>query len=227
MPLTSHLLLDMLYAAGLPKGVVNMVTAEKEEAEVLLRHPAVRGVSFVGTTPVGKHVFGIAASNGKRVQAQTQARQRHALGVLRRLRRAHRPEIISSTFGCRTRSAWPSPRTGGSRCRVADEFVALMKQFALESASWAPPTTRGRSSARSSRRPISSPSCARTTRASREGATLVLDGRGPRRPGFEGGHFVGPTIFDDVTPEMSCGQEEAKILLRSSASPASKRASRS
>ena len=57
VPLTSHMLLDMLYEAGLPKGVVNMVTAEKEEAEVLLKHPAVRGVSFVGTTPVGKHVY--------------------------------------------------------------------------------------------------------------------------------------------------------------------------
>ena len=57
VPLTSHLLLDMLYEAGLPKGVVNMVTAEKEEAEVLLKHPAVRGVSFVGTTPVGKHIY--------------------------------------------------------------------------------------------------------------------------------------------------------------------------
>ncbi len=57
VPLTSHLLLDLLYEAGLPKGVVNMVTAEKEQAEVLLRHPAVRGVSFVGSTPVGKHVY--------------------------------------------------------------------------------------------------------------------------------------------------------------------------
>ncbi len=57
VPLTSHMLLDMLYEAGLPKGVVNMVTAEKEEAEVLLKHPAVRGVSFVGTTPVGKHIY--------------------------------------------------------------------------------------------------------------------------------------------------------------------------
>src|SRR5512136_200765 len=49
VPLTSHMLLDMLYEAGLPKGVVNMVTAEKEQAEVLLKHPAVRGVAFVGT----------------------------------------------------------------------------------------------------------------------------------------------------------------------------------
>ena len=99
VPLTSHLLLDMLYECGLPKGVVNMVTAEKEQAEVLLKHPAVRGVSFVGTTPVGKHVYSIAAAHGKRVQAQTQAKN-HGL-VLRdaSLERAARG-IINSTFGC-------------------------------------------------------------------------------------------------------------------------------
>ena len=90
VPLTSHMLLDMLYEAGLPKGVVNMVTAEKEEAEVLLKHPAVRGVSFVGTTPVGKHIYSIAAAHGKRVQAQTQAKN-HGLVLTRRLARARRP----------------------------------------------------------------------------------------------------------------------------------------
>ena len=130
VPLTSHLLLDMLYEAGLPKGVVNMVTAEKEEAEVLLKHPAVRGVSFVGTTPVGKHVYGIAASHGKRVQAQTQAKNHGLVLKDASLERAARG-IINSTFGC-----------AGMRCMalpvcvvenaVADEFVALMKQFATE-----------------------------------------------------------------------------------------------
>ena len=84
VPLTSHMLLDMLYEVGLPKGVVNMVTAEKEQAEVLLKHPAVRGVSFVGTTPVGKHVYSIAAAHGKRVQAQTQAKN-HGLVLSGRL----------------------------------------------------------------------------------------------------------------------------------------------
>ena len=123
VPLTSHLLLDMLYEAGLPKGVVNMVTAEKEEAEVLLKHPAVRGVSFVGTTPVGKHIYSIAAAHGKRVQAQTQAKNHGLVLADASLERSARG-IINSTFGC-----------AGMRCMalpvcvvenaVADEFVAL------------------------------------------------------------------------------------------------------
>jgi malonate-semialdehyde dehydrogenase (acetylating) / methylmalonate-semialdehyde dehydrogenase len=206
VPLTSHLLLDMLYAAGLPKGVVNMVTAEKEEAEVLLKHPAVRGVVFVGTTPVGKHVYSIAAAHGKRVQAQTQAKN-HGL-VLRdaSLERAARG-IINSTFGC-----------AGMRCMalpvivveeaVADEFVALMKKFAQErvmGAAYDAKTELG---------PVVSEAHQQSVmrwidKGVEEGADLILDGRGVKVPGFEGGHFVGPTIFDNVTPEMSCGWEEA------------------
>ena len=206
VPLTSHMLLDMLYEAGLPKGVVNMVTAEKEEAEVLLKHPAVRGVSFVGTTPVGKHIYGIAASHGKRVQAQTQAKN-HGL-VLRdaSLERAARG-IINSTFGC-----------AGMRCMalpvcvvenaVADEFVAYMKKFAQErvvGAAYDPKTELG---------PVVSEAHQKSVmgwidKAIEEGADLVLDGRDIVVPGLEGGHFVGPTIFDNVTEDMLCGREEA------------------
>ena len=206
VPLTSHMLLDMLYEAGLPKGVVNMVTAEKEEAEVLLKHPAVRGVSFVGTTPVGKHIYSIAAAHGKRVQAQTQAKNHGLVLKDASLERSARG-IINSTFGC-----------AGMRCmalpvcvvedEVADEFVALMKQFASErvvGAAYDPATELGPV--------VSAAHQASVTRwidkAVEEGATLVLDGRDIVVPGLEGGHFVGPTIFDHVTPEMTCGWEEA------------------
>ncbi len=206
VPLTSHMLLDMLYEAGLPKGVVNMVTAEKEEAEVLLKHPAVRGVSFVGTTPVGKHIYSIAAAHGKRVQAQTQAKNHGLVLKDASLERAARG-IINSTFGC-----------AGMRCmalpvcvvenEVADEFVALMKQFAQErtvGAAYDPSTELG---------PVVSAAHAASVKrwidkGIEEGAELVLDGRDLVVPGLEGGHFVGPTIFDHVTPEMSCGWEEA------------------
>ena len=206
VPLTSHLLLDMLYEAGLPKGVVNMVTAEKEEAEVLLKHPAVRGVSFVGTTPVGKHIYSIAAAHGKRVQAQTQAKNHGLVLKDASLERAARG-IINSTFGC-----------AGMRCmalpvcvvenEVADEFVALMKQFAQErtvGAAYDPSTELG---------PVVSAAHAASVKrwidkGIEEGAELVLDGRDLVVPGLEGGHFVGPTIFDHVTPEMTCGWEEA------------------
>jgi len=186
--------------------VLHMVTAEKEEAEVLLKHPAVRGVSFVGTTPVGKHIYSIAAAHGKRVQAQTQAKN-HGL-VLRdaSLERAARG-IINSTFGC-----------AGMRCMalpvcvvenaVADEFVDYMKRFAEErivGAAYDPRTELG---------PVVSAAHQASVKrwidkGVEEGATLVLDGRDLVVPGYENGHFVGATIFDNVTPEMSCGWQEA------------------
>ena len=206
VPLTSHMLLDMLYAAGLPKGVVNMVTAEKEQAEVLLKHPAIRGVSFVGTTPVGKHIYSIAAAHGKRVQAQTQAKNHGLVLKDASLERAARG-IINSTFGC-----------AGMRCmalpvcvvenEVADEFVALMKRFAQERVvgpAYDPETELG---------PVVSEAHQLSVKrwidkGVEEGAELVLDGRDLVVPGYENGHFVGATIFDHVTPEMTCGWEEA------------------
>ena len=206
VPTSSIRLLELLLEAGLPKGVVNMVTAEKEQAEVLLKHPAVRGVSFVGTTPVGKHIYSIAAAHGKRVQAQTQAKN-HGL-VLRdaSLERSARG-IINSTFGC-----------AGMRCMalpvcvvenaVADEFVAYMKKFAEER------VVGAAYDARTELGPVVSAAHQQSVKrwidkGVEEGATLVLDGRDVKVPGLEGGHCVGPTIFDHVTPEMSCGWEEA------------------
>ena len=227
VPLTSHLLLDMLYEAGLPKGVVNMVTAEKEEAEVLLKHPAVRGVSFVGTTPVGKHIYSIAAAHGKRVQAQTQAKN-HGL-VLRdaSLERAARG-IINSTFGC-----------AGMRCMalpvcvvenaVADEFVALMKKFAEErivGAAYDPKTELGPVVFAAHQESV----MGWIDKGIEEGADA-----GPRRPttrpvpGLEDGHFVGATIFDNVSPrhESAAAKKPLAPCLHQARRQTSKRASRS
>jgi malonate-semialdehyde dehydrogenase (acetylating)/methylmalonate-semialdehyde dehydrogenase len=186
-----------------------MVTAEKEEAEVLLKHPAVRGVSFVGSTPVGKHVYGIAASHGKRVQAQTQAKNHGLVLADASLERAARG-IINSTFGC-----------AGMRCMalpvcvvedsVADEFVALMKKFAMERAV-------GDATDQSTELgPVVSEAHKKFVtkwieKGIEEGAELILDGRNVNDQlpvELQGGHFVGPTIFDHVTEDMECGREES------------------
>ncbi len=71
-------LAELWREAGLPKGVLNVVTAGRNEAEILLKHPDIRGVSFVGSTQVGKHIYKTAAAHGKRVQALTEAKN-HAL----------------------------------------------------------------------------------------------------------------------------------------------------
>jgi len=78
VPQTSMRITELWYEAGLPKGVLNMVTTSRNEAEILLEHPDIVGVSFVGSTKVGHHIYATAAANGKRVQALTEAKN-HAL----------------------------------------------------------------------------------------------------------------------------------------------------
>jgi malonate-semialdehyde dehydrogenase (acetylating)/methylmalonate-semialdehyde dehydrogenase len=99
VPQSAMRMLELLHQAGLPRGVVNLVTCSRNEADLLLSHPDVKGVSFVGSTSVGLHIYKTAAANGKRVQALTEAKN-HALVlkdcVLERTVRG----IINSTYGC-------------------------------------------------------------------------------------------------------------------------------
>jgi malonate-semialdehyde dehydrogenase (acetylating) / methylmalonate-semialdehyde dehydrogenase len=203
--MSSVRLLELLQEAGLPRGVVNMVTSGRAEADILLTHPDVRGVSFVGSTPVGRDVYSRAAAHGKRVQAQTEAKNHGIVLKDASLERAARG-IINSTFGC-----------AGMRCMalpaicvedsVADEFVDYLVRFAKErvmGCAYDPQTELGPV--------VSAEHKAFITgwidRGIEEGAELVLDGRGASVPGYEGGFFVGATIFDNVKPGMSSGDEE-------------------
>ena len=74
VPQSSMRLMELWHEAGLPAGVLNVITAGRNEAEILLRHPDIAGVSFVGSTKVGLHIYSTASANGKRVQALTEAK---------------------------------------------------------------------------------------------------------------------------------------------------------
>src|SRR5208283_890051 len=74
VPRTSMRIMELWAEAGLPRGVLNLVTCSRAEAEILLTHPDVKGISFVGSTSVGKHIYATAAAHGKRVQALTEAK---------------------------------------------------------------------------------------------------------------------------------------------------------
>ncbi len=204
-PTSGVRLLDLLYEAGLPKGVVNMVTCSRIQAETMMTHPLVRGVSFVGSTSVGKHVYSIAAAHGKRVQAQTEAKN-HGLVLADASLERVAAGIINSTFGC-----------AGMRCMalpvcvvedsVADEFIGYMKRFAEErivGCAYDPETELGPVVSAEHQAFVKS----WITKGVEEGAELILDGRDVVVPGFEGGFFVGPTIFDHVTEEMAIGRDE-------------------
>jgi malonate-semialdehyde dehydrogenase (acetylating) / methylmalonate-semialdehyde dehydrogenase len=204
-PQTAIRVLELLIEAGLPEGVVNVVTCSNTEAELLLKHPDIRGISYVGSTPVGRHIYATAAANGKRVQALCGAKN-HGL-VLRdaALERAALG-IINSTFGC-----------AGMRCMAlpslcvedvcADEFISYLVKFARQrkvGCAYHPETELG---------PVVSVERKESiiqwiNKGVEEGAELILDGRNVVVPGFENGHFVGPTIFDHVKPGMSVGDCE-------------------
>jgi len=204
-PMTSNRMLQLAIEAGLPRGVINWVTCNRTEADILLRHPDVRGISFVGSTQVGQYVYSTAAANGKRAQCLTEAKN-HALVLRDAPLEAAARRIINSTYGC-----------AGMRCMalpalcvedvIADEFVDILTKFAKElkiGCAYDPPTELGPVVSDDHKKFV----CGWIDKAEQEGAQLILDGRKIIVPGFEGGHFVGPTIFDYVKPGMSCGDEE-------------------
>lgn len=204
-PLTAYRMLELLIEAGMPAGVVNLVTCSRKEAELLLTHPHVKGVSFVGSTPVGKHVYTTAAAHGKRVQAQCEAKN-HALILADAPIERAVAGIINSSFGCAGMRCMALPALCVEES-IADEFVQqLLKQIAVHTVGCAydPATKLG---------PLVTAEHKQFVldwieKGVQEGAKLVLDGRGVTVPGFEKGFFVGHTIFDYVTSEMSIGTSE-------------------
>lgn len=126
-PLTSMRMLELFYEeAGFPKGIVNLVTCSHHEADILLTDPRVKAVTFVGTTRVGKEIYSKAAANGKRVQAQCEAKN-HALVLEDANLENTASAVLNSAFGC-----------SGMRCMalpvvcvqesIADQFVDLIKK---------------------------------------------------------------------------------------------------
>ena len=205
VPQTAMRMLELLIEAGLPKGVVNLVTCSRTEANLLMAHPDIRGISYVGSTSVGLHIYSTAAANGKRVQALTEAKN-HAL-VLRDapLERTARG-IINSSFGC-----------AGQRCMalpvivvedaIADELVSYLVRFAKElviGPAYEKESQLGPLVSEGQKKFVVD--C--ITKGVEEGTVLVLDGRNVVVPGSEKGYYVGPTILDHVKPGMSCGDDE-------------------
>lgn len=205
-PLTSMRIMELFYnEGGFPKGVVNLITCDNEEAELLITDERVKAITFVGTTKTGKYIYSVAAANGKRVQAQCEAKN-HALVLEDCDLESATNAIINSTYGC-----------AGMRCMalpvivvqesIADKFVALLKKKAQAlkvGCAYDPETKLG---------PVVSAKHKESVlnwiqKGIDEGAELVLDGRDIKVPGFENGFFVGPTILDHVTPDMSVGNCE-------------------
>lgn len=205
VPQTSIRMLELLIEAGLPKGVVNLVTCSRVEADSLLTNPKVKGVTFVGSTSVGLHIYSTAAGAGKRVQALCEAKN-HALVMEDCVLERTVAGIINSTYGCAGQRCMALPVVCVQES-IADEFIALLKKKAMElklGAAYLPESQLGPLVSAAQKESVE----AAIARGVAEGAELVLDGRNVKVAGCEGGYFVGPTIFDNVKPEHSVGNDE-------------------
>ncbi len=204
-PMTCMRIAQLYKEAGIPDGVLNVVTCSRSEAELLLSNPAVKGVTFVGSTSVGKHVYATAAAAGKRVQALCEAKN-HALVLKDAPITRTAAGIINSAFGCAGERCMALPAIVVEE-EIADalveELVRLCKQQKIGPA-YDKETRLGPVVSAQHKKFVTDWIDA----GEASGAKLVLDGRNCVVPGYENGFYVGHTIFDCVTPEMEIGDRE-------------------
>ncbi|TMI04402.1 MAG: CoA-acylating methylmalonate-semialdehyde dehydrogenase [Betaproteobacteria bacterium] len=204
-PTLSLRMAELLKEAGVPDGVFNVIHGDKEAVDAILKHPGIRAVSFVGSTPIAKYIYETGTAHGKRVQALGGAKH-HAV-VLPDANLAFAAEaLIGAAYG-----------SAGERCMAVSVVVAVgeagdpLRDLLAERAR--------RIAVGPGDRPESEMgpviTCAARDRivglidrGVAEGAALVVDGRKPGIAGHENGFFVGPTLFDRTTPEMAIYREE-------------------
>jgi malonate-semialdehyde dehydrogenase (acetylating)/methylmalonate-semialdehyde dehydrogenase len=204
-PMTSMRCAELWQEAGLPEGVLNVVTCSRNEAEWFLKHPDVRGVTFVGSTSVGLHIYGTAAAHGKRVQALCEAKNHGLVLEDAALERTARG-IINSSFGCAGERCMALPAIVAQES-IADRLVELLSQYARElkiGPAYEKDSQLGPVVTEAHRQFV----LRWIDKGIQEGAKLVLDGRKVTVDGYEKGFYIGPTIFDHVKPDMTIGDEE-------------------
>jgi len=204
-PSTSQLAAELLAAAGLPGGVLNVVHGDKVAVDAILEHPDIAAVSFVGSTPVARHIYETGTANGKRVQALGGAKN-HMVVLPDADMDLAADSAVSAGYGsagerCMAISVIVAVGNAGDKLipKIAQRMSALKVRPGLEPGAEMGPL-------------ITSEHRAKVTgyidAGSDAGATLVADGRGFTVEGFEDGFWVGPTLFDHVTPDMSIYRDE-------------------
>ena len=205
VPLSQTRIFELAHEAGFPPGVLNLVNGGKEVVNAILEHPGIVGVSFVGSSPVAKHVYTTAAAHGKRVQALGGAKNHivvmpdadmdRAVGV-----------VSESIFGCAGQRCLAGSIIVGAgkaykpmREKLLANAKAINVGYGLDEG-----VTMGPVISRKQREKVMS----YIEQGVKEGATMTLDGRKTTVEKYPSGAFVGPTIFEDVDPSMTIAREE-------------------
>jgi malonate-semialdehyde dehydrogenase (acetylating) / methylmalonate-semialdehyde dehydrogenase len=204
-PSTSQLAAEMLAEAGLPDGVFNVVHGDKEAVDALITHPEVAGISFVGSTPIARHIYETGTQHGKRVQALGGAKN-HMIVLPDADLDLAADAAVSAGYG-----------SAGERCMAISAVVAVGDagdrliegvQARVEKLAVGPGDQPGVEMG-----PLVTKEHLDRVRGyvdagESEGALLVADGRDFVVDGHEDGFFFGPTLFDRVTPDMSIYTDE-------------------
>jgi malonate-semialdehyde dehydrogenase (acetylating) / methylmalonate-semialdehyde dehydrogenase len=202
-PILANRLVELFMQAGAPKGVLNLVHGAHDVVNGLLEHKDIAAISFVGSQPVAKYVYQRAAAEGKRVQALSGAKNHHIVMPDADIQKAVQ-HVISSTFG-----------SAGQRCMACsavvvvgdnEPFVSALKKKAdeliigngMDDEVLLTPIIR-----REHREKV----LGYIEKGLEEGAALIRDGR-KEMDELPEGNFLGPTIFDHVTSEMTIAKEE-------------------
>ncbi len=197
---------ELLHEAGLPKGVLNVVHGDKDAVDALIEAPAVKALSFVGSTPIAEYLYREGAARGKRVQALGGAKNHAVL-----MPDADLDNAVSALMGAAYGSC-------GERCMAISVAVCVGDRIADALVERLVPQIQGLKVGAGTARGldmgplVTGAHLAKVTGYIEDGvaagARLVVDGRGLSVPGHEGGFFLGGCLFDRVTPDMRIYREE-------------------
>ncbi len=205
VPLSSNKIFHLLEAAGFPPGVAQLVNGGRETVNAILDHPAIKAISFVGSTPTARYIYSRAAANGKRAQCQGGAKNPVVILPDADLDMTTRI-LADSAFGCagqRCLAASVAITVGDADKPVAERIVAAATKrkvgYGMAEGVEMGPVISAESKAR-----IES----LIAKGESEGAKVLVDGRNKKVSDYEDGYFVFPTILDHVPPGGEIAQTE-------------------
>lgn len=205
VPFSQYRLFQLLHELKLPPGVVNMVNGGKDVVNGILEHKDIAGVSFVGSSPVAQHVAARCGATGKRFQALGGAKN-YTIVMDDCDWDKSIANVVDSAFGCtgqRCLATSIAVGVGPAYAKLKEQIVARAKAIKVGEGHTPGVTMGPLISAKHRERVLGY-----IEKGIKEGAKLILDGRDCKVDGFPKGHWVGPTIFADVAPEMTIGHEE-------------------
>jgi malonate-semialdehyde dehydrogenase (acetylating)/methylmalonate-semialdehyde dehydrogenase len=205
-PTSTLRIAELALQAGLPPGVLNVVNGDKEAVDTLLTDPRVKAVSFVGSTPIAEYIYATGCAHGKRVQALGGAKNHAVVMPDADIANAVNA-LMGAAYGSCGERCMAIPLVVAIGDATADAVVAALK-VEIAKMKVGPGTDASSDMGPLVTKPHFEKVKGYVDQGVKEGATLVVDGRGVQVAGHEAGYFLGPCLFDHVKPGMVIYQEE-------------------